>query len=126
MPQKIESWDALKALRVSERQRAAQNHAAIILKVGMATCGVAAGAAEVMDALKAEIAKAGLKDIEVASTGCYGYCYAEPMVELIAEGRPSVRYGYLDVETAAEIINKHVVGGEILAKNVVEGEVLRP
>jgi len=126
MPQKIESWDALKQLRESELQKASQKRAAVVLKVGMATCGVAAGAGEVMDILKSEIERIGVKDIEVVSTGCYGFCYAEPMVEYIEPGKKSIRYGYLNKETALQIITRHVLCGEVLTDNIVRGEVLRP
>ena len=128
MAEKIQSWDALKSLRaaVREGKKADESNVAATLAVGMATCGVAAGAGDVMGVLREEISRAGLQDIAVISTGCSGFCYAEPMVEVREAGKAPIRYGYVDADVAKAIIRKHIMAGETLDDNVIRQEVCRP
>jgi NADH:ubiquinone oxidoreductase subunit F (NADH-binding)/NAD-dependent dihydropyrimidine dehydrogenase PreA subunit len=74
-----------------------------VLAVGMATCGIASGAGEVYQALQEEITKSDLKEVQIIATGCLGYCYAEPIVELRVPGQDSVLYGHVDAKKAREI-----------------------
>jgi len=122
--EKIKSWDELKKLRTANA--AARDGEATVLAVGMATCGVAAGARDVADALADEIKKQSLENISIMATGCYGFCYAEPMVEVRVPGKAAVRYGYVDPAAARDIVRKHLMHGEILEKNLLTQEVTRP
>jgi NADH:ubiquinone oxidoreductase subunit F (NADH-binding)/(2Fe-2S) ferredoxin/NAD-dependent dihydropyrimidine dehydrogenase PreA subunit len=79
------------------------------VRVGMATCGVAAGSQKVFDLLKEEVAKRGL-NVEVNRCGCLGACYAEPLIEVCVDGQPPVVYQRVDEKVALEILEKHIVG----------------
>ena len=63
------------------------------LIVGMGTCGIAAGAREVLTAILNELDKRGIKDVAVETTGCIGMCQYEPLVDIIRPGEPRVTYG---------------------------------
>ena len=128
MADKLKSWDALKNLRNKTKEEKEKNSGNndIVLAVGMATCGVAAGAGKVMQTLRDEIQKADLKNVTIVSTGCYGFCYAEPMVEVRTAGKPGTKYGYVDEDIARAIVQKHVLKGETLNDNIIKQEVQRP
>ncbi|MCL2096071.1 MAG: NADH-quinone oxidoreductase subunit NuoF [Oscillospiraceae bacterium] len=83
--------------------------------VGMATCGMAAGATPVMNALKEEIAAGKLENIEVSQVGCIGLCEYEPIIEVFEEGKENNRVTYvkMDAEKAKEVIKTHIAGGKI-------------
>lgn len=77
------------------------------IKVSMATCGIASGAKETMTFFIEELEHQGI-DAIVTQTGCMGYCYAEPTIELIIPGQSPVVYGYVNKAKAQEIIDKHI------------------
>ena len=87
--------------------------------VGMATCGIAAGARPVFDTLMEEVAKRGLKNVRVARTGCIGMCKLEPIVEVIAPNKPKVTYIKVDQTVAKRIVAEHLVNGSIVKENVI-------
>lgn len=87
------------------------------IKVGMSTCGIAAGAKEVYDTLLSEKEKHKL-DIAVDKCGCAGMCSVEPLVEVRIEGMPQVIYGRVDKEVALEIIDKHVISRRLLDDHI--------
>jgi NADP-reducing hydrogenase subunit HndB len=78
------------------------------IKVGMSSCGIAAGAEDVFNALVEEAKKRNI-GIAIQKCGCLGMCFAEPLVEVKVEGLPPVFYGKVTRELAAKIIEKHVV-----------------
>lgn len=84
-----------------------------MIKVAMATCGIASGAREVMDFLIDELDKRNI-DAIVSQTGCMGYCYAEPTLEVSLPGREPLVFGYVDVRKADDIIEKYIKNGELL------------
>ena len=79
--------------------------------VGMATCGIAAGARPVMLAFMDEIAKRGLNNVTVSQTGCIGMCRLEPMVEISVPGQEKVTYVKVKPEMVSRIVEEHVVNG---------------
>ncbi len=87
--------------------------------VGMATCGIAAGARPVMNKFTEEIAKRGLKNVTVAQTGCIGMCQYEPIVEVLAPGEEKVTYIQLTEEKVAKIVLEHIVNGKPVAEYTV-------
>ena len=88
--------------------------------VGMATCGIAAGARPVLNAFVEGVEKAGLNGkVTVTQTGCIGICQYEPVVEIYEEGKEKVTYVKLDAAKAAEIVEKHLKGGEVLAEYTI-------
>ncbi len=88
--------------------------------VGMATCGIAAGARPVLSTFVNEVNKAGLTDkVTVTQTGCIGICQYEPVVEVYEEGKEKVTYVKLDAEKAAEIVEKHIKGGNVVTEYTI-------
>ena len=84
--------------------------------VGMATCGIAAGARPVLNAFVEEIANANLTaTISVSQTGCIGICQYEPVVEIFEEGKDKVTYIKMTPEKAREVVEKHIKGGTVIA-----------
>jgi len=83
------------------------------VKVAMATCGIASGAKPIMDFFVDELDKRGIGAI-VTQTGCMGYCYAEPTVEVQLTGQEPVVFGYVDRKKADEIIEKYIKNGELV------------
>ncbi|MFO8234230.1 MAG: NADH-quinone oxidoreductase subunit NuoF [Bacteroidales bacterium] len=89
--------------------------------VGLASCGIAAGAQKVFDKLQ-EIKKADKLDIELKKTGCIGMCYREPLVEIIDENG-SYLYGDVDDQRAVEIMDKHIGSDEPIKEYVVKTDL---
>ena len=87
--------------------------------VGMATCGIAAGARPVMNKFVDEIAKRGLKSVTVAQTGCIGMCQYEPIAEVLVPGQEKVTYVQLTEEKVAKIVLEHIVNGNPVAEYTV-------
>jgi len=77
------------------------------IKVGMSTCGIAAGADEVFATLVDEAKKRNI-EVTIKQCGCAGKCFAEPLVEVNVEGAPRVTYGRVNKEIAISILEKHV------------------
>ena len=88
--------------------------------VGMATCGIAAGARPVLNAFVDGVNANGLNDkVAVTQTGCIGICQYEPVVEVFEEGKEKVTYVKLDAQKAAEIVEKHLKGGKIVEEYTI-------
>jgi len=79
--------------------------------IGMATCGIAAGAGPVMLAFMDEISKRGLKHVTVSQTGCIGMCRLEPMVDVIMPGQEKVTYVHMTPEKVGRVVAEHIVNG---------------
>lgn len=79
--------------------------------VGMATCGIAAGARPVLNAFVDEIAKRDLKGVTVSQTGCIGMCQYEPIVEVLEPGKEKVTYVKMTAEKAVKVVTDHIVNG---------------
>ena len=84
----------------------------IRIVVGMATCGIAAGARPVLKALTDEIAKRNVKNVSVTQTGCIGMCQYEPIVEVFEPGKEKVTYVQVNAEKAVKIVTDHIVNGK--------------
>ena len=83
----------------------------IRVAVGMATCGIAAGARPVMTAMIDEIGKRNMLNVVVAQTGCIGMCRYEPIVEVTVPGQDKVTYINVKPEMVARIVAEHIVNG---------------
>ena len=79
--------------------------------VGMATCGIAAGARPVMLEFVEELKRRGLENVTVAQTGCIGVCRLEPMVEVYVKGQEKVTYVKMTADKVARVVNDHIVNG---------------
>ena len=93
---------------------------AIRIVVGMATCGIAAGARPVLNAFVEEVAKRNLKGVTVSQTGCIGMCQYEPIVEVIQPGKEKVTYVKMTAEKAAKVVSDHIVNGNPVAEYTVK------
>jgi len=83
------------------------------IKVGMATCGIASGAKETMTYFIEETEHQAI-DAIITQTGCLGYCYAEPTVEVTLPGKEPVVFGHVDKKKAQEIIDSYINQGELV------------
>ncbi len=110
------SIEDLKAIQEKVKQqkilRDGVSNARIVVHMG--TCGIAAGARDVMKALLEEIERRDIKDVIVTTSGCAGLCSKEPMATVEIAGKPPVKYITLNGEKIKRILNEHVLGGEIL------------
>ena len=79
--------------------------------VGMATCGIAAGARPVMLAFVEELKKRGIENVTVAQTGCVGMCRLEPMVEIYVKDQEKVTYVHMTPDKVARVVGEHIVNG---------------
>lgn len=84
------------------------------ITVHMGTCGIAAGAREILSALLEEIDKKKIDDVLVTTSGCAGLCSREPMATVEISGEPPVKYVDLTKEKIKEILNKHIIKGDII------------
>ena len=87
--------------------------------VHMGTCGIAAGARDIMDALLGEIGKAKIQDIIVTTSGCAGLCNAEPMMTVEIKNQPPVKYGHLTPDKLRKVFVQHILGGQMVAELVL-------
>lgn len=87
--------------------------------IAMGTCGIAAGAREVLKALLEELATRGLSQITVSQTGCKGLCDREPIVEVRVPGMPAVTYGGVTPQVMRRIVAEHLVNGQIVAEYAI-------
>ena len=97
-----------------------ENPNAAKVLVGMATCGIAAGARPVLNAFTEEIAKRGLTDsVTVTQTGCIGICQYEPVVEVEIPGQEKVTYVKVAPEMVARIVNDHLVNHNVVTEYTI-------
>lgn len=97
-----------------------EGNASTRVVVGMATCGIAAGARPVLNAFVDGVNKEGLNEkVTITQTGCIGICQYEPVVEIFEEGKEKVTYVKLTAEKAAEIVKKHLKGGQVVAEYTI-------
>ncbi|MCK9323973.1 MAG: (2Fe-2S) ferredoxin domain-containing protein [Bacteroidales bacterium] len=116
---KVKTLADLKKLRenlqdkIHVRESGEHPESTIQVKVAMATCGIASGAKDVMTFFVEELEKRGINAI-VTQTGCMGYCYAEPTVEVTLPGHAPLVFGYVNNRKADEIIEKYIKNGELV------------
>ncbi len=116
----MKTLEDLKRLREQvEAKTRLRYGAGVQIIVGMGTCGIAAGAREVMTAILAEIAKRNLHDVAVTQTGCIGMCEKEVLVDIVRPGEPRITYGKVTPEVVPKIIAEHVVNGRVVEELVV-------
>ena len=97
-----------------------EGSAATRVVVGMATCGIAAGARPVLNAFVEGVNAAGLtENVTITQTGCIGICQYEPVVEIYEDGKEKVTYVKLDAEKAAKIVEQHLKGGKVVEEYTI-------
>ncbi len=116
---KVKTLADLKKLReelqkkIHVRESGDHPESTVQVKVAMATCGIASGAKDVMVFLMEELEKRGIDSV-VTQTGCMGYCYAEPTIEVTLPGHEPLVFGFVDKKKADEIIEKYIKNGELV------------
>ena len=117
--EKIKSLADLKKKRdqlqsaLTLREKGENTENLVQVKVAMATCGIASGAKQVMEVIINECNKRGIQAV-VTQTGCMGYCYAEPTVEVTKPGLEPVVFGFITPAKAEELVAKYIAGNEML------------
>lgn len=99
--------------KMSLREKSNNPESIVQIKIAMATCGIASGAKQVMEFFIDELDKRSIMAV-VTQTGCMGYCFAEPTVEITLPGQDPVVFGYVDMAKADEIIEKYIKQGELV------------
>ena len=110
----MKTWSELQAIKadVNARVFESSDPSKIRVLVGLATCGIAAGAMPVFDAFKEKAT--GNANVTVGQVGCIGMCQYEPIVEIIQPGKPRITYVKMDAEKAARVYEEHILGGQIV------------
>ena len=118
----MKSLEELMAIKAKMKDKVAIRQASdeIRIVVGMATCGIAAGARPVLNTFVEGVAEAGLTDkVTVTQTGCIGICQYEPVVEVYVQGNEKVTYVKMTSEKAKEVIERHIKGGTPVAEYTI-------
>lgn len=119
----MKSLDELEQIRKkAQSDMAARNQIGKRIVVGMATCGIAAGARPVMAALVEELRARGINDVAVTMTGCLGLCRLEPLVEVVDADGSKVTYIHMDEAKAKRVIAEHIVNGVVCKDLTISSE----
>jgi NADP-reducing hydrogenase subunit HndB len=116
---KIKTLDDLKRLKdelkskIELREKSSKSEQLVQIKVAMATCGIASGAKVIMEFMIDELQKRNI-DAVVSQTGCMGYCYAEPTIEVTLPGKEPLVFGDVTKIKADEIIEKYIKNGQLV------------
>ena len=120
----MKSLEELKAIKAKMQDKVVLRKSSgdIRIVVGMATCGIAAGARPVLNAFVQGINEAGLgESVIVTQTGCIGICQYEPVVEVYTKDAEKITYVKMTADKAKEVIEKHIKGGKPIAEYTVTG-----
>lgn len=118
----MKSLAELKAIKEKMKDKVVlrEGSADIRIVVGMATCGIAAGARPVLNALVEAVNEGGLSDkATVTQTGCIGLCQYEPIVEVFEADKEKVTYVKMDAEKAKRVVEEHIKGGKIVSEYTI-------
>ncbi len=118
----MKSLEELKAIREKMKRQMdlrENDENSIRVVVGMATCGIAAGARPVLAAFTDEVAKRGLTHVSVGQTGCIGICQYEPVVEVFEPGKEKTTYVKVTPEMVPAIVSQHIVNGAPVAEYTI-------
>ena len=115
----IEELKAIKA-KMADKVAVRSSTGDTRIVVGMATCGIAAGARPVLNAFVEGVTAAGLVDtVTVTQTGCIGICQYEPVVEVYEKDKEKVTYVKMTADRAKEVIEKHIKGGAVVSEYTI-------
>ncbi len=118
----MKSLKELEAIRDRMRQtvntRESDNNT-IRVVVGMATCGISAGARPVLNAIVEELARENVAGVQVTQTGCIGICQYEPVVEVYEPGKEKVTYVKMTPEKAIRMVHHHLMKGEPVEEYII-------
>lgn len=120
----MKTVEDLRRMREQFQAQTRLRHAGgIQIIVGMGTCGIAAGARNVMTAILDEVGKRKLQDVIIRQTGCIGMCEEEVLVDVVRPGEPRITYGKVTPADVSRIIGEHVVNGRIV-EDLVVGKIV--
>ena len=105
--------------RTLDKVNLRREHEGTRIVVGMATCGIAAGARPVLTAFTEEVSKRNLQNVTIAQTGCIGICQYEPVVEVYEPGKEKVTYVKMTPEMAVKVVNDHLVNGNVVTEYTI-------
>ena len=111
----MKSLEELKAIREKNQSKVgvrSESETQTRVVVGMATCGIAAGARPVLNAFTEEIARRDLAGVLVTQTGCIGLCQYEPIVEVTMPGQEKVTYVKMTPDKVGRVVAEHIIGGK--------------
>jgi len=114
MSKSIEELREIREKTKNNMEMRRKDDSAMRVVVGMATCGIAAGARPVLNAFLEEVGKRNLGNITIGQTGCIGICQHEPIVEVFEPGKEKVTYIKMDAEKAARVVLEHLVNRKIV------------
>ncbi|MBO4934181.1 MAG: (2Fe-2S) ferredoxin domain-containing protein [Clostridia bacterium] len=123
----MKSLEELKAIRDKMKDKVVLRDgvADIRVVVGMATCGIAAGARPVLNAFVEEVNKEGLSDkVSVIQTGCIGICQFEPVVEVFEGDKEKITYVKMTAEKAKRVVEEHLKGGKPVTEYTIAAHQL--
>ena len=118
----MKTLQELAAIRESMKNKMdlrSESDAEFRVVVGMATCGIAAGARPVLASLVEEVAKRNLHNVMVTQTGCIGVCRLEPIVEVFQKDHEKVTYVKMTPEKALKVLHEHVVNGKVVEEYTI-------
>ena len=118
----MKSLEELAKIRESMQSRVnlrMESEAGTRIVVGMATCGIAAGARPVLAAFVEEVNRRGLKDVQIAQTGCIGVCRLEPIVEVYRPGEEKVTYVKMTPDKVGRIVSEHIVNNNVVTEYTI-------
>ena len=118
----MKSLAELEAIRAKTLEKVAmrkEGDDAVRIVVGMATCGIAAGARPVMLKFVEEVQKRNLQNVTVSQTGCIGMCRLEPMLDVIMPGKEKVTYVKMTAEMAEKVVKEHIKGGKVVEEYTI-------
>ena len=116
----LEALRALREGKKAEIDRRDTDGKDVHIIIGMGTCGIAAGAKQVLEAFIDEIAAEKIENVTVKQTGCMGLCYVEPTVEVKVPGMPDTIYGKVDAEVAKKILKDHVLAKKLVSDHIFD------
>ncbi|MDO5560055.1 MAG: (2Fe-2S) ferredoxin domain-containing protein [Oscillospiraceae bacterium] len=116
----LEELRAIKERMQNQVEVRLESESGTRIVVGMATCGIAAGARPVLQAFAQGIADKKLENVMVTQTGCIGLCQYEPIVEIYQPGKEKVTYAHMTAEKAAEVIDQHLIRGQIVSEYLIK------
>ena len=121
----MKSLAELQAIREKMKNRVVLREGSgdVRIVVGMATCGIAAGARPVLNTFVEEVNKANMEDkVTVSQTGCIGICQFEPVVEVFEAGKDKVTYVKMTSDKAKEVMEKHIKGGKVVSEYTITND----
>lgn len=122
MIKSIQELEGIRKKALEELEFRKQQGEGIRIVVGMATCGIAAGARPVMLKFVEEIQKRNLKNVTVVQTGCVGLCKFEPIVEVYEPNKEKVTYVKMTPEKVSRVVAEHIVNGKPVYEYTIGAE----